>query len=196
MFVSSEFDYVNSGIFGAALGTPTLLGAELSQSVPTTPGDTYLLSLWLANPSGNTPNAFQITWNGSALYDQQDITNQSFLNLQFIATASAANSVVLFDFQDDVGNFALDDVVVSNVVLASAVTAPQINGHSLGVAGGQFSFSWTAQMGQSYQVQFATNLANRAWINLGGSQTATSSVMSVSNAISGKQGFYRVVLLP
>ncbi|MGA2174129.1 MAG: immunoglobulin domain-containing protein [Verrucomicrobiota bacterium] len=195
-FVTSYAPFVHSGTYGAEMGPPSLLGALLSQSVPTTPGGTYLLSVWLANPYATPPNAIQITWNGGTVYNQQNMGYQTWLNPQFIVTASTTNSVLLLDVQNEFGAFGLDDISVSNVVAGNLGTPPQISGPSFTVAGGQFSFSWTAQVGQSYQVQYTTNLAHPTWINLGPSTNAIVPVMTTSDTIAGHQRFYRVALLP
>ena len=196
IFVTSYAPFVHSGTYGAELGPPGLLGVLLSQSLPTTPGSSYLLSIWLDNPYVAVPNAFQMTWNGSVIFTQQNNQGEAWINPQFIVTASATNSVLLFDVQNQFGAFGLDDVAVSNVVVANLGAAPQIAGALFTVASGQFSFSWTAQVGQSYQVQFATNLANPAWTNLAPASVAAAPVMSASDSIAGSQRFYRVLLLP
>src|SRR5260370_962726 len=65
--VTSEPRYVHSGIYGVQLGTVGPLG-HLTQTLPTIPGSNYLISLWLNNTNGRTPNEFTVTWNRSGLY--------------------------------------------------------------------------------------------------------------------------------
>lgn len=63
--------------------------------------------------------------------------------------------------------------------------------------GGTFSFTWTATVGQGYQIQSTTNLLSGLWTNLGGIVTATNAVMSASDSISpSSQKFYRILLAP
>jgi uncharacterized repeat protein (TIGR03803 family) len=62
---------------------------------------------------------------------------------------------------------------------------------------GALAFAWSAVAGQSYQLQYSTNLISSNWINLGDAITATNGTMSASDAIgSDLQRFYRVILLP
>lgn len=72
-------------------------------------------------------------------------------------------------------------------VLALLVSAPTFdtNGTTL---------SWTAIPGQSYRVQFKTNLDDPAWIDLFGSINATNSVISVTDPAIYSQRFYRLLL--
>src|SRR3954454_9546511 len=65
--VTSDPRYVHSGIYGVQLGTIGSLG-HLTQTLPTIPGSTYLISLWLNNTNGASPNEFKVTWNQSLLY--------------------------------------------------------------------------------------------------------------------------------
>src|SRR3954470_19192360 len=65
--VTSDPRNVHSGIYGLSLGTVGTLG-HLTQTLHTTPGSNYLISVWLNNTNGGSPNEFQITWNQSLLY--------------------------------------------------------------------------------------------------------------------------------
>ena len=64
--VSGSAVCVHSGEYGALLGPVGSLG-YLSQALPTLPGATYLLSLWLDSPDGVSPNEFLLAWNGAIL---------------------------------------------------------------------------------------------------------------------------------
>jgi hypothetical protein len=194
-FITAYPQYVHSGRYGAALGPPTLLGGELSQTLPTTPGQSYMLSAWLSNPDGAIPNAFQISWNGSDIFNQDNIAAQGWTNLQFIVVAGSANSVLLFDAQNESGAYGLDDITVSNIVIANLQTPPRIRAIS-STPGGQFSFSWSTQPGQAYQVQYTASLDNPDWVNLGPGITATGAILSASDTAVVRQRFYRVILLP
>lgn len=69
---------------------------------------------------------------------------------------------------------------------------------SLAKAGNGVTLNWIAFPGQSYQVQYKTNLSQANWSNLGAPVTATNSAMSLSDPIlpGAGQRFYRIVLLP
>jgi uncharacterized repeat protein (TIGR03803 family) len=62
---------------------------------------------------------------------------------------------------------------------------------------GALTFTWSAEAGSFYQLQYCTNLAQTNWTNLGGPASAPGSTLSASYAASADaQRFYRVVLLP
>jgi hypothetical protein len=59
------------------------------------------------------------------------------------------------------------------------------------------TFTWTASAGESYQVQYKTNLTQAGWANLGAPLATTNSAATASDAVGPDQRrFYRVVLLP
>jgi hypothetical protein len=63
------------------------------------------------------------------------------------------------------------------------------------LTGGMISFEWSAIPGQTYQLQYKTNLAQINWISLGGANTATDVTMSATDSIGpDPQRFYRVVM--
>jgi sugar lactone lactonase YvrE len=64
-------------------------------------------------------------------------------------------------------------------------------------ANGAFNLAWSAVPGQTFQVQFKTNLAQSDWLNLGGPVTGTNGGAAVFDSPSSDpERFYRVVLLP
>jgi uncharacterized repeat protein (TIGR03803 family) len=67
---------------------------------------------------------------------------------------------------------------------------------ALSQSNGMISFSCSALVGQSYQVQFTSCLNPPAWQNLGNPIQATSSCLTITDAIGPQQCFYRVVMLP
>ena len=83
-----SFDpYVHSGFYGAFLGPYGSL-SYLSQSIPTTPGQTYLISCWVFC-DGTTPNEFSVAWNGTTLFDRPNLGNTLWTNLQFQVAAQS-----------------------------------------------------------------------------------------------------------
>jgi YVTN family beta-propeller protein len=72
-------------------------------------------------------------------------------------------------------------------VLAFRVSLPTLdtNGTTL---------SWTTLPGQSYRVQFKTNLDDPTWIDLSGNINATNSVITVTDPAIYPQRFYRLLL--
>jgi len=187
--VTDQAPYVHSGQFGAELG-PASTPAYLSQTLPTTIGQLYLVSCWLYS-SGQTPNSFSLSWNGTNLLNQLNIGDVLWTNLQYQITATVTNTVLTFGFRNDPSYFGLDDIAVYPLTGPS----PQIQSASL--ANSTFTFSWDTQMNQTYQVQTSTNLAQGVWVNWGAPLATTNTTLTVTNATTAAQmQFYRIVLLP
>src|SRR5208283_3444530 len=89
-----------------------------SQSLPTVPGQLYLLSLWLDSPDGLSPNEFLVAWNGTVMFDQTNLGAIGWTNLQFYVLATGTNTVLQLGFRDDASFLGLDDIQVSPVVSA------------------------------------------------------------------------------
>ena len=65
------------------------------------------------------------------------------------------------------------------------------------VAAGKFTFTWSTQVGKTYQAQYKTNLNDPAWLNLGPQILGDGTPTSVTNAFgSARRRFFRVVQLP
>jgi hypothetical protein len=106
--------YVHSGTYGAYLSQPGQLG-YLSQSATTLPGQPSLISFWLNNPNGGTPNEFQVWWNGTELFDQTNLPAFGWTNIQLVAWAASTQTVLEFGFRQEVAAFGLDDIGVMAV---------------------------------------------------------------------------------
>ena len=104
-----------SGDFYAALGTVRTLGT-LSQTLTTTPGQTYTLSFFLAN-DGGTPNEFRVDWNGTTMLDQIGIGNQGYSAFNFVVKATSATTSLTFFERNDPGYLSLDNVTVSTATV-------------------------------------------------------------------------------
>jgi uncharacterized repeat protein (TIGR03803 family) len=59
---------------------------------------------------------------------------------------------------------------------------------------GTVTLVWSAVAGQSYQLEYTTNLAQASWNNLGGAMVATNGMMMTNSVGTDPQRFYRVVL--
>jgi hypothetical protein len=179
--------FVHGGQYGAELGPVGSLG-YLSQTLGTTPGQLYLLSLWLDSPTSLTPNEFSVAWNGTGLFDQLNLGPFGWTNLQFEVTAVSTNSVLEIGFRDDPAFLGLDDISV--LPLVTALENPRLSG-------AQILFDWNAIPGSLYQLQYNTNLLQTNWLALGSVITASNYVMTTSETItSNTPVFYRVVFVP
>jgi uncharacterized repeat protein (TIGR03803 family) len=143
-----------SGEYLVALGSIGSL-SYLSQTLATSPGSLYLLSLWLYSsntPEGqpNTNNQFLVSWNGTNLWDETNIPVTGWTNLQFFVTATGAATVLQFGFQDDPWYLGLDDVSV--VSAQPGIGGVGLSGTNL-VINGLNGFS-----NQTYYVLMSTNV--------------------------------------
>jgi hypothetical protein len=71
-----------------------------------------VLSLWLNSPDGLGPNEFQVSWNGTTLFEETNIPALGWTNLQFVVSATGANTVLEFGFLDVPSILGLDDISV------------------------------------------------------------------------------------
>jgi len=87
--------------------------ATISQMIPTTPGQNYTLSFYLAAPDNGTPNYFSVTF-GNTIFS---LTNfgASFGWQQFLITTQATSSQtpLSFTFRNDPSYWFLDNVTVT-----------------------------------------------------------------------------------
>ena len=183
-------NFIHSGTYGAALGESGAL-AYLSQTLPTVAGQSYLLSFWMNNPGGYTPNQFRVNWNTNAtstntIFNQTNMTAvNSWTNMLFIVTATETNTTLQFGAQNDNYYFGLDDVNVWPI--------PNPSFRSVAKSGGSaVSFSWNTFTNLAYQVQYSTNLARTNWIILS-TNTATGPILTLTNSYgTDPQRFYRI----
>ncbi|SPE53115.1 hypothetical protein SBV1_1640001 [Verrucomicrobia bacterium] len=183
--VSSGSSYAHSGNYGLQVGPTGSLG-YLSQTLPTVAGQTYLISFWLNSPGGN-PNEFLVAWNGVILFDQTDLPNFGWTNMQFVVTAAGATSVLEFGFRKDPGYFGFDDVSVG----ALPVSILRLVAMGLATNGG-FKLGVYGEVGQTYTLQGSTNLVN--WTSLA-TFTCTNVPTYVvdSTAKNYRRRFYRLL---
>jgi hypothetical protein len=151
-FVTNTINGVfpHSGNYYAVLGATNI--TYLSQTLATTVGEPYLLSLWLYSPDGLTPNAFQVSWNGTALFYQTNLpASGGWTNLQFRVSATAASTVLELGFLDIPSFLGLDDISVY-------LNLPEIT--SVSIAGANLVLDEANGLsGNSYVVLTSTNLA-------------------------------------
>jgi hypothetical protein len=182
--------YIHSGRYGASLGPPGAL-SYLSQTLPTTPGQLYLLSLWLDSADGLTPNEFSAAWNGATLCDQVNLGAIGWTNLQYLVTAAGPSAVIQFGFRNDQSYFGFDDVSVLPVQTPAFQSMVQ--------ADNALNFYWNTQAGMTYQVQYATQLSPPNWTNLGSALVATNDTLMLADPLvpgGDAMRFYRIRLTP
>jgi hypothetical protein len=65
------------------------------------------------------------------------------------------------------------------------------------VTNGQLSMTWSAEIGNSYQLQFISELGATNWTNLGPVLAASGSTLTATDVIANASArFYRIVLQP
>jgi Immunoglobulin I-set domain/Immunoglobulin domain/Protein of unknown function (DUF642) len=184
--VSASPPYVHSGTYGALLGPIGALG-YLSQSLPTVPGQVYVLSLWLDSPDGLGPNEFQVTWDGHVLFDQTNVAATGWTNLQFTVMASGNSTLLQLGFRDDQSFLGLDDIQVTPLISAGGppIIVNQPSSESAFVGGtANLSVLSAGEVPLSYQWQLAgTNLPN-----------ATNATLVLANLATNNAGIYDVVI--
>jgi hypothetical protein len=107
----------NGAYFGAVGGV-----LNLSQTLTTTPGDTYSLSFWLAQSTEASPpytNSFQVSFGGVTLFSVTDAPVSDYTEYTYSVVAHSSSTSLQFGFRNDTGFYSLDDVAA----LSSAPTA-------------------------------------------------------------------------
>ena len=195
--VSSTRNLFHTGQRGAALGQTGSLGS-LSQVLPTVAGQNYLLSFWLNNPvntHGATPNELIVKWEGTTIFDRVNIPTTNWFNLQFTVAAANSGSLLEFNFQDDPYYLALDDVSLKPVAAPKLLA---VASHAVMPNRGTFNFTFAVTAGFQYQVQYKTDLAQPAWLDLGAPIMATNTVLNAVDTDTSNfpQKFYRLLQVP
>ena len=149
-FILTNSYYAHAG-WGAYLG-PQAPPAYLSQTLATTPGASYRLSLWLDNPVFIPPNEFFISWDGSTLLDWTNAPAFPWTNLQFTVTASGSETVLQLGF-DNGDAFGLDDISVRPAVMPQ----PAMGGVHASFAGFAINVN-NSVAGATYYLLSSTNL--------------------------------------
>jgi alpha-tubulin suppressor-like RCC1 family protein len=185
--------YAHGGTYGAELG-PTGTPGTLAQTVPTTPGATYRLSLWLDNTSAPGANLFQVSWDGTTVLNFQNLAFTGWTNIQLLLKASQTSTVLQFSFQDDSTWLGLDNIQLSPAEPGLAGVGLAGEGVRINVANGM--------AGRSYQILSGTDLgqATSQWSAIATNTPAADgnfSITATNAPTSGtpRQYFYRIKLL-
>lgn len=189
---SAGVGYVHSGTYGAVLGEAGQV-ATLSQSVATVPGQSYLLSLWLIDPTSLTTQIFDVNWStdGSTfntLYALTNLSAFSWTNLTYVVTATSTSSTLQFAAENDQDYFGLDDVSLTPI--------PKPSFAALDRGPNRLGFTWYSLPGLAYVIQYKTNLLQAHWINLSTNTAASSSASFTITTGTDPLRFYRIGQLP
>jgi MYXO-CTERM domain-containing protein len=109
----------HTGTWAAGLEAPS---STLSQSIATTPGDTYDFSFWLLNAASSPPNSFTASFGSDVVLNLSNTFNPTVYTLEdFTVTAAAASTTISFTSSSFSEFWSLDDVSVT------AVPAPPLS---------------------------------------------------------------------
>ena len=178
---SGNSTYVHAGTYGAKLGPSGSLG-YLSQTLPTSPGQAYLLSFWLSNPVGGSTEQFQVNWNGVTV---TNITNPgafAWSKFNFIVTAAVTNTVLQFGFRNDPDYFGLDDI---SVIAVSPPTISLQPTNLTVLVSSDATFSATASGSAPLTYQWrkgGTNISNGAGISGAATNVLTLTAVTTNSA--------------
>ncbi len=100
------------GNFAAYFG-PVGDMATISQNIATTPGDSYSLSFYLANPVGGTPNYFDVTFGSSSFSFSNFGVAFGWQQFTLTTVATSGETPLSFTFRNDPAYWFLDNVSVS-----------------------------------------------------------------------------------
>ncbi|HEV2319183.1 MAG TPA: hypothetical protein VGV18_05500, partial [Verrucomicrobiae bacterium] len=169
-------------VFGTAGGI-----GYVSQNVPTVPGQSYILSFWLADPQGGTVAQFLANWNNNIIYNVLNPPAFDWSNLVFYVTATTTNTFLQFGARNDnaTGLFGLDDVSVTPI--------PSFNPSLVAQGPNTVSLTWNSLAGATYQVQYSTNLLSTNWSTLS-TNTAAGPTLSLTVPVTSPWAFYRIAV--
>jgi hypothetical protein len=112
----------NSGSDQAYFGDLDTNAITLSETLATTPGLLYQISWYLAQDTAIAPpfsDQFSASFGGTSLTSQTGLAVQPYTLYTFSATATKASTILSFTLGNDLGEFLLDDVVVSTTTTAT-----------------------------------------------------------------------------
>jgi hypothetical protein len=139
---------------------------------------------------GNTSSWVNVSVSGGALAGG-DATNVGVSLSAGASILAAGNYTNTLRFT----NLGNNDVQSRQVALLLQ-SLPSPSFQTVSNTGGVIDLSWSTLQGFMYQVQYATNLSQTTWSNLGVPVAATTNIGTTSDLIgTDPQRFYRVLLL-
>ena len=188
--VTTNATYLTSGFYGAQFG-PAGAPGYFSQTVPTIPGQSYIIGFNFYNPTNMADEPvteFTVSWNGTTLLDLTNSPYSGWFSYEFLVTAAGTNSTLQFGFRDDPYFLGLDQVFVS------PLPAPAFL--SVGKTNTLVNLLWSGLPGYSYQLQYTTNLSNPNWNTLQAFPfPASFPIMATDTNPPDADRFYRVLML-
>jgi hypothetical protein len=110
-----------SAYCGAGYNDNGTVGDLFSQTIPTTPGLNYDVSLWVLGSGGSGPAEAYVLWDGGKVLDLNNPSFNSWTQLEVTVTATAETTTVGFGFRNQPAAYLLDDASVSQTPEPSAL---------------------------------------------------------------------------
>ena len=176
-----------------ANATPDDYGGGTSAAAPLWAGFMALIneqSATRGGPSGGfiNPSLYSIAASSNYLACFHDITSGSNIWKSSPNLFYAANG---YDLCTGLGSMHGTNLINA---LSAPVPTPAFANPSR--SGRQVTLTWTTLAGQTYQLQYSTNLLKTNWINLGAATNAAGAAISATDTVTNRQRFYRVLLEP
>jgi len=150
--VASNSVVVHSGAYGLGVTTPGAW-AYLSQSLPTVPGQSYSVSLWLNTADVSSPNSFTLSWGGATLVNYTNLPATGWTNLQFILAATDTSTSLQLGFLNDYSYEGLDDISVTaappTIGSVAPASGPVAGGTVVTISGAGFQSHATVAFGST-----------------------------------------------
>jgi uncharacterized repeat protein (TIGR03803 family) len=174
-----------------------------------TPSGTQTTLFTFSGTTGSSPTARMMQWADGKFYGTTEYGGTNGQGVVFRMTPSGGLSG-LFSFNN--GNGANPDAEIiqgadGNLYGTTSVGGSAGGGNiyvvsrlapvllSIGQPANNAIFAWTAVIGQTYQIQYNTNLTLSAWNNLGDPVIATNVIMTATDTAGlNPQCLYRVIL--
>jgi plastocyanin/uncharacterized protein (DUF2141 family) len=190
-------NYTLSAIASDNLGAKTTNSMSIIVDAPP--------SITITNPAPGTVLSApaNVTIKASASDTDGTVTNVQFLVGSIVLTNTAAVPFSAVTNNLAAGNYTLsaiasdnNGVKSTNAVAISVVTPLPLAINAPQLSSASFQFSFAANIGLSYVVQWSTNLTSPNWIPIFTSTAASNPVVFVDNHATNSPGFYRVGRLP
>jgi hypothetical protein len=117
----------NNGNFQAFFSDQAADPTTLSQTLATTAGDTYTISFYLAQEllgPGSVNNLALVTFGATTIESLTNVPVEGYTLFTGTGVAASSSTILSLKFGNDVGEFLLDDVVVSTPA-ATTTSVPE-----------------------------------------------------------------------
>jgi hypothetical protein len=113
----------HSGTYNATTDTARPTFQYISQSIATTPGQSYTVEFWLSNADATNYNEFVARWDGTPKIELLNLPYDSpnYTYYSYTAVAAGTSTTIAFGYRDNPGWYDLDDISVTAVPIPGAV---------------------------------------------------------------------------